>query len=511
MGIRSKKTSTQRQRSVKIPFKDVKGVWCELYVPPDTDSVHIAVLRRASKIVPGYYGRELPDDIREGLDGLPLYLRKKIIKAGWVKGKPDEVIPTLLEWLDFCLTSGKITSIDREKLNYFLEYHGNKRLDQIDTKESEGFRPYMNRRKKRKGNLDTPHSEVTINKAIQIGKRVFEFAVKAKHISDNPYENVVGGRMNNPDSYERVFPEVWQSSVETIPNDTSEKLELRGIHAIARWQGLRIMSEIRNLKFADFEFESNGNGTFVVKGKKGRGSLRRIPIFPRFLPYYNAIRSAAPAEQVYVFEYYRLKNPVKLIQDHLERAGVARWKQFMHNQRRSFINDLVDLGWSESDITAVCGNTPEVRELFYYFKRSKEQLAAMGGAGGSSSGLSRSAPPFAPPFPLESDDSVEWRQWQEAVVETTICRPFDLSIPAGELLDSWESSYELKQACEEINSMMTTICDFSEGKISVEEADKRIDDHSYRAAWFRDEGLKKALCSAQEKGANCPKSRLGRT
>jgi hypothetical protein len=40
---------------------------------------------------------------------------------------------------------------------------------------------------------------------------------------------------------------------------------------------------------------------------------------------------------------------------------------------------------------------------------------------------------------------------------------------------------------------MSTICDFSEGKISEEEADKRIDDGSYRAMFFRDEFVKKGL------------------
>ena len=125
-------------------------------------------------------------------------------------------------------------------------------------------------------------------------------------------------------------------------------------------------------------------------------------------------------------------------------------------------------------------------------------MAAVGGAGGSAACAPFGAP-FLPPFPPESDDEAEWQKWTEAVVEQGICRRLGLDIPAKKLLEEWESSYEFMSACKEINSMMSTICDFANGKISVEDAEKRIDDGSYRAAFFRDEYLKKGLHLAKEK------------
>ena len=88
---------------------------------------------------------------------------------------------------------------------------------------------------------------------------------------------------------------------------------------------------------------------------------------------------------------------------------------------------------------------------------------------------------------------------------------FGLDMSGKELLDSWESSYELKEGFGELSSMISTVCDFANGKISEEEAEKRIDDHSYRAAWFRDEALKKAFRSAQENEEKNAQTRLGRT
>ena len=50
--------------------------------------------------------------------------------------------------------------------------------------------------------------------------------------------------------------------------------------------------------------------------------------------------------------------------------------------------------------------------------------------------------------------------------------------------------------------MLSKISDFCEGKISVEDAEKRIDDSSYRAMFFRDVYLKKGLHLVQEKGGD---------
>ena len=97
-------------------------------------------------------------------------------------------------------------------------------------------------------------------------------------------------------------------------------------------------------------------------------------------------------------------------------------------------------------------------------------------------------------------------------MKESICRPLGLDMTAKELIDNWESSYEFKSADNEINSMMSTICDFFNGNISVEDAEKRIDDSSYRAMFFRDEYLTKGLHMAKEKeGQNPPLNRSGRT
>ena len=487
-------TKQSKKRSIKITFVNVHNMPDAVYLPADTDPVYVAVMRRAVKELSLWErsGCSVSERIRKGVNDLPPNLRTKLIDKKLLKGKPNEVIPTLSVWLNLCFKNGKITATDYRKVLSIVEYHGNKRIDLISVGEAEGLRLYL--AECRTGGRGTL-AVATINKTISIARRCFKFAVTAKHLTDNPYQDVIAGSTSNPDSYCEVSDVVWQSVVDLIPNDTQEGRELRLVMALARWGGLRIPSESRDLKFSDFHFKDNGNGSFVVP-VSGKTGLRGVPVFPQLVPYYKDIRAVAPAEQVYLFERYRhCTNPGELVKKIMKRAGMKPWVKFMHNQRRTFINDLLTSGWSEHDITAVCGNTPDVREVFYYFKLSKDKLAAMGGAGESSG-----AHPSAPPFPPESDDAAEWRKWQETAVEKLFCRPFGLNMSAKELIDTWESSYEFKSADNELRSMLSTICDFSDGKISIAEAEKRIDDHSYRAMFFRDEYLKKGLRLAQEMG-----------
>jgi len=270
MGTRSKKKSTERKRSIKIQCTDAQGQRCELYVPHDTDPVHVAVLRKATKLSPGYSGRELPDDIREGLENLPLGLRKKVIALGWIKSKPDEVIPKLSEWLESCRKTGELGKDDYQKAQYLIKYHGDVRLDLVFNKEARGFRSFFDKLGQRRGK---PYSDATINKAIQIAHRVFKSAVYSELLKKNPYENVKGGSICNPDGFEYVSAELWQSAVDLIPTDTLKGRYLRFGMAIARWQGLRIPSEIRDLKFSAFDWKPNGDGSLMFQRRARQGCV----------------------------------------------------------------------------------------------------------------------------------------------------------------------------------------------------------------------------------------------
>ena len=88
------------------------------------------------------------------------------------------------------------------------------------------------------------------------------------------------------------------------------KVELAGALAFARYVGLRIPSEIRDLKFADFHEVDGQIGLFDVP-QSGKTGFRRVPMFDELRPHFEALRSVAKPGQVYVFEKYRkLSSPI---------------------------------------------------------------------------------------------------------------------------------------------------------------------------------------------------------
>ena len=225
----------------------------------------------------------------------------------------------------------------------------------------------------------------------------------------------------------------------------------------------------------------------------------------------------ALVDQKLLFAKYRkYANLISAIRKDMKRVGLTLWEKPNTNLRSSC---QTKLNWANtpSDVMdAIFGNSEKVRKSRYLQDRPDKAWAALGAvlseAVQSDGGAHPKIHPGMPPFPPESGDSAAWREWTEAVVEQSICRPLGLDTPAKDLIDGWNASYEFTSAVDGINSMLKTLCDFSDGKISVEDAEKRIDEGSYRAMYFRDEYVKKGLQSAQEnEGKNAPTNRLGRT
>ncbi|MDR1268448.1 MAG: hypothetical protein LBK82_02880 [Planctomycetaceae bacterium] len=93
--------------------------------------------------------------------------------------------------------------------------------------------------------------------------------------------------------------------------------------AFARYAGLRIPSEIRDLRFTSFSASclSTGNGIFQVP-TSGKTGTRCIPFFIELVPYLKAIHEKSKPEQEFVFEKYRnCKNVGTLIKKKMRKAG----------------------------------------------------------------------------------------------------------------------------------------------------------------------------------------------
>jgi hypothetical protein len=192
----------------------------------------------------------------------------------------------------------------------------------------------------------------------------------------SPFAKVKGGPTTTP---ERVYY-VSSEEIETAIKACGADVELAGILALARYAGLRIPSEIKDLRFTDFEDScfSNGTGIFRVP-VSGKTGTRRVPLFNELIPHLKAIQEKSKPEQEFVFEKYRsCKNIGTLIKKKMQKAGLKVWEKFFINQRSSCQTDKERLGWSRSVMDAVFGNSEAIRIQHYIQPLPDEDYAKLG-------------------------------------------------------------------------------------------------------------------------------------
>ncbi|MDR1140813.1 MAG: phage integrase SAM-like domain-containing protein [Planctomycetaceae bacterium] len=319
--------------------------------------------------------------VRDSLrvESLPFELRKKLIGKGLLKAKLDEKIPTLLRLIEQYKESRSGISVDacnRDKrlFNYLIEYFGkDKRIDLITPAEASGIRNYlMNKRKAGRGKL----CKSSTNKVVIALKPIFNFAVDCGYLQNSPFAKVKGGPTTSP---ERVYYVTYEE-IEKAIRVCGDDVELAGILAFARYAGLRIPSEIRDLRFTSFSAScfSTGDVIFQVP-TSGKTGTRRVPFFAELIPYLKAIREKSKPEQEFVFEKYRnCKNVGTLIKKKMRKAGLNIWEKFFINQRSSCQTDKERLGWSRSVMDAAFGNSEHVRLIHYIQPMPDNDYAKLG-------------------------------------------------------------------------------------------------------------------------------------
>lgn len=329
------------------------------------------------------FGTRLSKQDALRVENLPSELRNKLLEHRLIEGKADEKIPTLFQLIELYKKARSGISLDacnRDKrlFNYLIEYFGkDKRIDLITPAEAAGIRNYlMNERKAGHGKL----CKSSTNKVVMALKPIFNFAMDCGYLQKSPFAKVKGGPTTTP---ERVYYVTYQeigAAIKACGND----IELAGILAFARYAGLRIPSEIRDLRFTDFDSScfSNGIGLFRVP-ISGKTGTRRVPFFSELTPYVKALWELRKQEQEFVFVKYRTcKNIGTLIKKKMLKAGLKVWEKFFINQRSSCQTDKERLGWSRSYMDAVFGNTEKIRLQHYIQPLPDDDYAKLGQVGG---------------------------------------------------------------------------------------------------------------------------------
>ncbi|MDR2704304.1 MAG: phage integrase SAM-like domain-containing protein [Planctomycetaceae bacterium] len=333
-----------------------------------TDFEHIVKLLAGSKRL----GVSITPKDMKRVNDLPQLLRDKLIAVDLIEPNPDEYIPILSNFIEqYSVTrSGQTEAVrlrDKRFFNYLREYFGDKRIDKITPIDAEGLRDYLvNKRTAGHGKL----ARTSANKVIREIKAIFNFAVNCVYLKVSPFANIKGGSTSNPERQHYIDDNEMKAAIQACGND----VELARILVFARYAGLRVPSEIRDLKFSDFETV----GIFNVP-QSGKTGKRRVPFFEEIEPYYSAIKSAMKDGQEYVFAKYRTcKNVGTLIKKKMQKAGLKIWEKFFVNLRSSCITDKERLRWSRSSMDAVFGNSEAIRLTHYIQPMPDDEYAQLG-------------------------------------------------------------------------------------------------------------------------------------
>jgi hypothetical protein len=346
----------------------------EIYVSKHIDDVTFKEFKRLVAVLVEFkrYGKPMTPRDWNGINNLPSSLRDILAKHELFEKRVEHVTPKLGGFLeDFRST---LTNLDlqtqyhyQRSCNYLLDYFPqNMRIDLITPGKAESHCHWLMTERANKGKKNL--KDTTVFRHRTAFNTIFDYGVKHKYISESSYVDVRVGRECNEERQFYVSVEIIDRILPFCPDD-----EFRLLLMLARHAGLRIPSEIREMKLEHF----HENRFDIIEGKTGR---RSVPFFPAIRSYFEIVRVQAKPGREYVFEYYRNHaNPGTVLKRAIEAADLDIWPKLFNNLRSSCITDKERKGWPESTMNMVFGNSKRIREKNYVQRLRDEEFAALCG------------------------------------------------------------------------------------------------------------------------------------
>jgi integrase len=206
-------------------------------------------------------------------------------------------------------------------------------------------------------------AQSTANKHISIVRSIFNFACEREYIAKNPFRHIRGLQAIGDSKRRQYIPtKQVRQLLEKIPDP-----ELQLVIVLARWCGLRIPSEIQELRWRDILWKKN---RIIVRSPKtehhaGKG-IRMPRLFGVVRRYLKALRRLRPdaGPDDHVFRPAVRCNPLWLIHLWCRRLGIKPWSKFFTNLRASCATDLIER-YPNHVCLAWLGHTERVADTHY--------------------------------------------------------------------------------------------------------------------------------------------------
>jgi len=192
-------------------------------------------------------------------------------------------------------------------------------------------------------------------------KNFMEAARRHRLIPESPFADLACGPQTNEDRIEFVPRETIDRVIAACPD-----LEWQLIFAFARYEGLRIPSELAKMRWADVDWERNRITIYSPKVEHHAGRKYRVaPIFPGLRPYLEqAYREREPGQEFVVPGIYGDTNLGTEAHRIIEKAGFKPWEKTFVNLRGS-CSDELEREYPAHVVDAWMGNSSRVRRRHY--------------------------------------------------------------------------------------------------------------------------------------------------
>lgn len=327
------------------------------------------------------------------LSGVSGWLREKLIEAGLIDTrdvKPQETLGVFLR--DYManraalVKNGKLedstTNIDNLTADCLIEVFGaDKALREISAGDAFDFYDWLltkgGRPVKRCGSEIVvrerkPLMESTVRKRCSIASKFFRQACRKKLLDENPFDEVDKGNMAASDNA-FVAADDARRVMSQLPDS-----QWRLLFGMARWGGLRIGSEPRQLKWEHIDWEAQKILVLSPKNKRYEGKEKRsIPLFPELLPLLRKCKSEAASGEQLVLPMLLGRSDASLrdtLIRAIEDAGLNVWPNLWRSLRSTRQTELEDTGMPTHVVCYWMNNSPKVAEK-HYLKVHEEHYA----------------------------------------------------------------------------------------------------------------------------------------
>ena len=180
----------------------------------------------------------------------------------------------------------------------------------------------------------------TAARHLGVCRQFWNAAIEEEIITSNPFQNrkLSANVKTNKDRHFYVSPELSQRVLEAMPN-----VVWRLRWTLMRYQGLRVPSEMNELRWEDVDWSGNririrSPKTAHIEGKESR----LAGILPEVLPLLEQQFEMADEGAEFVLPRMAHKNYRKFFLKYLERAGIDVWPALFNNLRKSAVTDAHD-------------------------------------------------------------------------------------------------------------------------------------------------------------------------